>query len=218
MSRDLIAFDLDGTLEDSRDDMVAAICRVRRRLGLAERPEESFRDHVNRGMAHLYAECFSESLAQGKLDQVRAAYTEDYGAQIADQTRLYGGMNETLLSLKQRFSLAVVTNKPERLSAMLLDALGVLDLFDAVIGGDTASQPKPSAAPLHEAVRRADISGRVVMVGDSAGDIACARAYGCPVIWCAWGYASSFGAIEPDQVADSPTKVPGLIDIILGLD
>ncbi|MEE2756866.1 MAG: HAD-IA family hydrolase [Myxococcota bacterium] len=215
MSRDLIAFDLDGTLEDSRDDMVSAIHRVRRRFGLGDRSDKNFRDHVNRGMGHLYAECFSELLAQGKLDDVRAAYTEDYGARIAEKTRLYDGMTETLLALKQQFSLAVVTNKPERLSNMLLDALGVLEHFDAVIGGDTASRPKPAAAPLEEAVRRANISGRVIMVGDSAGDIACARAYGCPVIWCEWGYAATFGAVDPDRVAKSPMQLPMLIEAIL---
>ena len=215
MKHDLIAFDLDGTLEDSRDDMVAAICRVRQQFGLDKRSADFLRNHVNRGMNHLYSECFPEPVAEGKLADVRAAYTLDYGARIADQTRLYGDMEAALIDLKQRFRLAVVTNKPERLSSMLLDALGVLDFFDAVIGGDTASEPKPSAAPLHEAVRRAQISGRVIMVGDSAGDIACARAFGCPVIWCAWGYAANFGPVAPDAVVNAPTELSNAVESLL---
>ena len=49
----LVAFDLDGTLEDSRVDMVSAVQRVRATLGLPHRPDDDFRPHVNRGMPHL---------------------------------------------------------------------------------------------------------------------------------------------------------------------
>ena len=151
----LIAFDLDGTLEDSRTDMVAAIQRVRSHFGLSTREANEFRSHVNRGMPHLYEYSFPELLADGRHAEVIAAYTADYSEHIAESTRLYDGVEPLLRSLAVNYRLAVVTNKPEALSVRLLEALKVADLFDAIIGGDTAERAKPHPDPLAEAVRRA---------------------------------------------------------------
>ena len=85
----LVAFDLDGTLEDSRNDMVASVQRVRKHLGLPQRPDQDFRPHVNRGMGHLYEVCFEEYLSDG-VDADRSElvqlYTQDYGRHIVDET------------------------------------------------------------------------------------------------------------------------------------
>ena len=203
----LIAFDLDGTLEDSRTDMVAAIQRVRARFGLAARDADEFRAHVNRGMPHLYEYSFPELLADGRHAEVVDAYTADYSEHIADSTRLYDGIESLIRTLADEYTLAVVTNKPETLSVRLLEALKVADLFGAIIGGDSAVRAKPFPDPLAEAAQRCGSPKKVVMVGDSAGDIACARAYGCPVIWCAWGYAEHAGQNQPDFTAQTPNQV-----------
>ncbi len=210
----LIALDLDGTLEDSRDDMVAAVLRIRAAFGLPERAGAEFRDHVNRGMPHLYEVCFAELLATPEAHaRARAAYVADYSANIADKTRLYPGMAEALAELATIGPLAIVTNKPEGLSELLLTALGVRNHFAAVIGGDTCAEPKPSPLPLRTAAARAgvDASGRVFMIGDSPGDIRCGRAAEATVIWCAWGYKSEPGPIAPDHVARDPRELSKLV-------
>jgi phosphoglycolate phosphatase-like HAD superfamily hydrolase len=56
----LICFDLDGTLEDSRRDMVAAVHRVREALGLTPRSNEAVLPWVNKGMETLYRACFND--------------------------------------------------------------------------------------------------------------------------------------------------------------
>jgi len=210
----VIALDLDGTLEDSREDMVAAVQRLRARLGLPKRDSVGFREHVNRGMAHLYQHCFAEHLAGddgARLAAVADAYTADYSAHIDDTTRLYDGMREALAELAQLGRLAVVTNKPEGLSDQLLRALGVRDLFGAVLGGDSCETAKPTPAPLAEAVRRLGGAEEVFMIGDSAGDVACGTAFGATTIWCAWGYKDAPGPITPNAVARTPADLPGLI-------
>lgn len=207
----LIALDLDGTLEDSRDDMVAAVLRVRAGFGLAERPGEAFRPHVNGGMDHLYRTCFADRIEQGgALAEIRAAYEADYLAHIADTTRLYPGIAEALAELATIGRLACVTNKPERLSVALLDALGVGGLFRAVIGGDTCAECKPSPLVLAEASRRVERTGKAVMIGDSAADVRCGRSFGAATIWCAWGYATGL-ELEPDGVARSALELPGIV-------
>lgn len=211
----IIALDLDGTLEDSRADMVAAVQRVRADFGLPRRASEGFLEHVNRGMPHLYAHCFAEYLDGddgARLSAVRAAYTADYSAHIDDQTRLYDGIEEALGVLAEIGRLALVTNKPEALSDQLLRALGVRDFFGAVLGGDSCATAKPTPAPLAEAVRRLGGASDVFMVGDSAGDVACGTAFGAKTIWCAWGYKDAPGPIEPTGIARVPGDLPGLIE------
>jgi len=208
----LIALDLDGTLEDSRDDMVAAVLRVRGRFGLSEQPADNFRGYVNAGMDHLYRSCFADYLgAGGGVDDVRAAYEADYLAHIADATRLYAGIGDALVELAALGNLACVTNKPQRLSAALLEALGVGRLFSAVIGGDTCPESKPSPVVLVEASRRVGRTGAALMIGDSAADVRCGRAFGATTIWCAWGYAADPGAEAPHHTARVPDELPRLV-------
>ncbi|HEY8378563.1 MAG TPA: HAD-IA family hydrolase [Nannocystis sp.] len=212
----LIALDLDGTLEDSRDDMVAAVLRVRAQLGLPEEDGARFRAHVNGGMDHLYRHCFAEFLAAGgAIGAVREAYEADYLAHIADTTRLYDGVAAALKELSGLGRLACVTNKPERLSVALLAALEVGALFSAVIGGDTCAESKPSPVVLAEASRRVGRTGSAVMIGDSPADVRCGRSFGAGTIWCAWGYAASPGEERPDARAETPAALPGLVRELL---
>ncbi len=213
--RVVIALDLDGTLEDSREDMVASVGRVRAAFDLPARPGAEFREHVNRGMPHLYRVCFEELLADPET-HVRAqrAYVEDYTAHIADTTRLYDGMAAALEQLSALGSLAIVTNKPEGLSDRLLHALGVREHFAVVIGGDSCAEPKPSPVPLHSAAQRIrgeSSAGPLFMIGDSAGDVRCGLAAGATVIWCAWGYKDSPGEQTPHATARMPGELPGLV-------
>ena len=142
----MIALDLDGTIEDSRDDMVSAVHQVRAARGLRPIQDADIRPNVSRGMPHLYATCLPE------LDDAAASYARAYADGIADKTTLYPGILQTLKML--RGPLAVVTNKPEALSELLLEALGIRDLFTAVVGGDSCAEAKPSPLMLEEAVRR----------------------------------------------------------------
>ena len=207
----LFCLDLDGTLEDSRDDMVAAVHRVRAQLALAAQAEEALRAHVHRGMAHLYDACFNEVADK---EAIRLAYEAQYGAHIADRTRLYDGVPRALQALADLGALACVTNKPEALARRLLAALGIADRFRAVIGGDTCSAGKPDPVMLRAAERLsgfADDPGRCFMIGDTAGDIRLGLSHGATTVWCAWGYGESADPETPDLIAPTPASLPELI-------
>jgi phosphoglycolate phosphatase len=215
----LIALDLDGTLEDSRSDMAAAVRRVRARFGLPQRGEEAILPWVNRGMDALYRACFDDYLLNdpARLAEVREAYERDYLANLAVTTRLYPGIGPALSDLAGLGSLAVVTNKPERISRRLLDLLGVGGYFTAVVGGDTCAKGKPDPEVLDEAARLCGIEprgGRSVMIGDSAADIRMGRAFGAATIWCAWGYANEPGE-SPDLIVERPSDLPGQVRKVL---
>ena len=213
----LIGIDLDGTLEDSRADMVAAARRVRAELGLPARPDADLSPWVNAGMDRLYEHCFDDYIAAGdrakRFATVRAAYEADYLKNVAVETRLYAGIPEALAQLAELGRIACVTNKPERISRALLDALGVGQRFATVIGGDTCAEAKPSPVMLAAAAERSGwdrAHGRAFMIGDTTGDIQLGRAFGATTIWCAWGYSAAAGD-TPDFEAKHPSELAGLV-------
>jgi len=217
----LIGIDLDGTLEDSRDDMTAVAERVRARLGLPARDGAELRPHMNAGMDRLYRACFGDYLAgddpAGSLERVRRAYEADYLEHVAVRTRLYEGIAEALPELAKFGALACVTNKPERISRRLLEALGVARHFTAVIGGDSCPKTKPDPIVLHAAAERCGFSpawSRAFMIGDTDGDIQLARAFGATAVWCAWGYVTA-PTLNPDHEARRPSD---LVEIVRGAE
>jgi phosphoglycolate phosphatase len=218
-------FDLDGTLEDSRRDMTDAVHAVRAELGLPARVDEEVTGNVNRGMTELYEACLEDwlasQLASGKtretaLTEIAAMYAQAYAARIADHTRLYAGMRETLAVLAAVGKIVVVTNKPEALSRLLLEALGIGPWVTDVMGGDTCAACKPSPLPLHVAAERLGfVPGRdkAWMIGDSVADVRCGRAFGATTIWCAWGYLPNPPLPAPDHVAHTPLDLLALVGL-----
>jgi phosphoglycolate phosphatase len=213
----LIGIDLDGTLEDSRADMVASSRRVRAALDLPPRADAQLRPHVNAGMDQLYRACFDDFLAGGdavaRMRQLRDAYEADYLAHVAVETRLYDGIAAALAALAELGSLACITNKPERISRALLDALGVGGLFGAVIGGDSCAQAKPSPLMLEAAAQHCGFErtrGTAFMIGDTNADLELARAFGATSIWCAWGYVDA-PSVTPDHRAQRPQELPRIV-------
>jgi len=212
----LIALDLDGTLEDSRDDMTAAARRVRAQLGLPARDDAELRPWVNGGMDQLYAKCFDDFIEgqSQRAETVRQAYEADYMANVAVATKLYNGIAPALAELRRLGQLACVTNKPERISRHLLDQLGVGALFGTVIGGDSCAQAKPHPMMLSAACERLGFdprAGRVLMIGDTAADMQLARSFGATGIWVAWGYVAAIDAPR-DHEARTPGELRGLIE------
>ncbi|MHB8481624.1 MAG: HAD family hydrolase [Nitrospiria bacterium] len=217
----LIGLDLDGTLEDSRRDMVASVHRVRARFALSKRVDDEIAPWVNQGMETLYRNCFDDYLKKeiepALLNEVQRAYEEDYLAHVACETRLYPEIAETLEDLSKLALLVVVTNKPEKVSRSLLQALAIDRYMSSVVGGDTCGEIKPSPVLLRAAAKLCGFdpaSGRSFMIGDTGGDIKMGRAYGATTIWCAWGYSKQPGE-EPDFIARTPKDLPAMVRSVL---
>jgi phosphoglycolate phosphatase len=212
---ELIGIDLDGTIEDSRDDMVAAAARVRAALGLPARADAELRPHVNGGMDQLYRACFDDyASSPERYAEVRARYEADYLEHVADRTRMYEGMGEALSQLHRIAPIVCVTNKPERISRALLSALGVGELFRSVVGGDTCPHIKPHRVMLETAARRAGLDPErpvtACMIGDTQADIQLGRSFGAHTVWCAWGYVNALS--QPgDQQALRPADLPAIV-------
>lgn len=182
-----IVFDLDGTLVDSSRDLLAAANARFEAAGFA--PPLTPKDRLTalkggRAMLSLGAKRLGTKDATSFAEENYAPFLEHYRAHICDHTALYPDAEDALHALKaEGFKLAICTNKPEELALLLLEQLGALALFDAIIGVKPDKPRKPDPAPLIEVIEKC--GGRTdaaILIGDSIVDYQCARAAGVDIL------------------------------------
>src|SRR6185312_4071870 len=166
----LIVFDLDGTLIDSAADLAAAINRMLADFGCEPLGTAEVRRMIGDGVAMLVA----RALAARRCEQTDAAlaaavFMRHYESDATSLTTAFPGVPEALQALRAAgLPLAVCTNKPERITAGILEELGLAGYFSRVIGGDSLPFRKPDPrvlSTLVEAFAAAPQSSR--LVGDS---------------------------------------------------
>ena len=209
MSPPLLVFDLDGTLADSAPDLLATLDAVLPRHGFPLAADESLRNGIGHGARYLIEYALKArqiSVDTPTLDAIHRDFLLHYEANISVETRLFPG-TEILL---ERFAaagwaFAVCTNKPERMSRLLLRDLGVADRFAAICGGDTFARKKPDPAHLLDTIAAASAMRQTAaMVGDSRTDLDTARAAGVPFVGVTFGYTPvPMAELAPDLLVES---------------
>jgi phosphoglycolate phosphatase len=187
----LVVFDLDGTLIDSAPDMHRAVNRMLGDLGCAPLTLADIRSMVGDGASALIAralaarQCVSADPTKALTD-----FLQHYEAEPTAVTRTFPGVPETLERLQAAgLTLAVCTNKPSRLTQMILDRLCVARFFARVVAGDSMPYRKPDPRALMEVVDGfGTAKAAALMVGDSEVDAATANAAGVPFVLMTYGY------------------------------
>jgi phosphoglycolate phosphatase len=201
-----IVYDLDGTLADTAEDLVATLNHLLGREGLAPLPVESAGSLLGAGARALIVRGFAaagRSLDPQEIEALFADYLTYYSAHIVVHTRLYPGVDKALAAFERAgWRQAVCTNKIEGLAKLLITKLGIAERFAFVCGQDTFGVAKPDAKPLLETIAASGGSRRrAIMVGDSETDIKTARAAKIPVIAVDFGYADTpVNELGPDRV------------------
>jgi phosphoglycolate phosphatase len=165
--RRLIAFDLDGTLVDSRRDLADSANELIEELGGQPLTVDAIGRMVGEGARVLVHRALT---AAGLAERpgMLARFMEIYDRRLLNHTVAYDGMLDVVRYARTRARLAVLTNKPLAPSEQILAALGLRDLFDDIVGGDGEHPRKPDPAGLRALIRRAGAStGSTLMVGDS---------------------------------------------------
>jgi len=202
---DVVAFDLDGTLADTAADLAAALNHALGAMGRPLVPPESVRHLVGHGARALLRRGLATGgeATEALVDEGFPHFIDYYAANICRGTRRYEGVEAALDALAaEGAKLALCTNKPERLTRLLLEALGWDERFDSVVGGDTLAVRKPDPAPLHAAIARAG-GGTSAFVGDSITDADTARAAGIPFVAVSFGFSDRpIAALGADAVID----------------
>jgi 2-phosphoglycolate phosphatase len=204
---DAVLFDLDGTLADTAPDLAAALNRVRRDRGLETLPLRALRPYASHGARGLLAAGMGVDPDQPMYEALRTAFLDHYAAALCVESTLFAEVAALLDVLDARaLRWGIVTNKAERFTAPLLDALGLSARAGAVVCGDTTPHVKPHPAPLLCAAGRLGVApARCVYVGDAERDIIAGTAAGMATIVARYGY------LEPqDEPGDWPAN--GIID------
>jgi phosphoglycolate phosphatase len=216
----LIAFDLDGTLIDSRRDLADSANELLESYGAAPLPMDAIVAMVGEGARVLVRRVLQASGLSAVPDGALERFLEIYDRRLVVHTRPYPGVIDALRSVAPRARLAVLTNKPQHHTNRLLDALGVSALFDGgILGGDTALGRKPDPAGLVSLMTAARVASmETLMVGDSPVDLQTARRAGTRVCLALYGFAglSDADAIAVNAlVAHEPADLRACLDAFL---
>jgi phosphoglycolate phosphatase len=210
--RRLIAFDLDGTIVDSRRDLAESANQLIVEFGGLELPEDVIGRMVGEGAAVLVDRALTEA---GVVNDPKALprFLEIYDGRLLRHTRAYPGIADAIRSARPHSRVAVLTNKPVALSERILAGLGLRDLFDEVIGGDGPFPRKPNPAGLLALIERAGVTpAETLLIGDSRIDHETAKSAGvqCCLATYGFGYETfpadrldgkEWIAVEPEDVA-----------------
>ena len=196
-------FDLDGTLIDTAPDIHAAANAALQGAGFAAIELGLTRQFVGLGGRVLLTRALLsqgvESLGDDRSEAMYRDFLSHYDQHIAVHSRPYEGVVEALNRLRSfRIPLVVITNKLEGLSDKLLREIGMRDCFELLIGLDSLSEHKPHPLPVLYACEKLGVApSEALFVGDSATDVATARAAGCDVVCVDYGYN---GGVAPDEL------------------
>lgn len=187
-----VIFDLDGTLIDSSYDYSLCFEQLAREWGRPRPSSERVRALMFAGLLPQLEESLGE-LSADELERAVERFREICVAHPLTHTQLYPGALALLDTLSARgYMLSVCTNRPRDLAEQTLEALGLLERFALVVGGDDGLERKPSPEMLehikaHVALR----SDQLLMVGDSVVDVEAAAASGLACAAVTWGYTPS---------------------------
>ncbi|MGD0189454.1 MAG: HAD-IA family hydrolase [Rhizomicrobium sp.] len=212
-----LIFDLDGTLVDTAPDLLGALNAVlvqegRRTMDLAD-----LRQLVGHGARAMLLEAMrrtGEPVPAERQPALIDAFIAHYREHLADQSRPFPGVRETLERFSHDcFRMGVLTNKPQELAEPLLENLDLTRYFGAIHGAGRFSYTKPDARVFHHVVDELGGSGSCsIMIGDSATDVATARAAGTRVILLSYGYTPEpVQTLGADVVADSFEELPSIV-------
>lgn len=215
-----VIFDLDGTIADTRPDLVAALNACLRPHGFREVAVREIGHAAGHGsLAMIDAACRMQDRVISPEERIAAQqrFLAHYEANIAVDTRLFPGIEKTMDYIcSLGMELAVCTNKPERLALQLMGALGIRDRFAAITGGDTFAFRKPDGRHLTATLERAD-ANRGLMVGDTVTDLDAARSADMPVVLVDFGYSSvRVDTLGPDAIISHFDQLADEIGRLLG--
>lgn len=205
-------FDLDGTLVDSLDDLRDAVNHMLSVFGRNPLNANEIRRLIGKGARNLVQRALAtESLEM--VEQGLQLFTTYNAAHIADKSSLYPGTLEMLETMKSRgISMAIISNKNEALSRLIIKTLKIEEYFPIICGGDTYPEMKPSPLPLLEVLGSLNLHhSNSIMIGDSINDIQAGKLAGITTIGCRWGYGNDEELIDADYCIDTWQEAVSII-------
>lgn len=212
----LVVFDLDGTLVDSRKDLADSANALIAERGGTPLSEEAIVGMIGEGARVLVHRALAAASLEPETPDALPRFLELYDERLLAHTRAYPGVATMLGAIAAGRSLSLLTNKPERATFKLLEGLGLREYFAEVIGGDSPFGRKPDPAALAHLISSAGATAASTLyVGDSAVDLETARRGAVRVCLARYGFGYRFTAADfrgDELFIDSPDDLPPLVD------
>jgi phosphoglycolate phosphatase len=206
----LVIFDLDGTLIDSRLDLAHAVNNTRAEFNRGPLPHEQIFSFVGNGAPVLIKRAMGPDSTDEEVAQGLEFFLDYYRHHALDYTVLYPGVREALDQLHSTGArLAVLTNKPVKISKRIMEGLGISSLFFQIYGGNSFEHKKPHRIGIDtlRAEAHADTED-TWMVGDSYVDVQTARNAGVASCGVTWGFQpETFREFPPDILASEANEL-----------
>jgi phosphoglycolate phosphatase len=207
--KELLIFDLDGTLIDSKRDLADSVNAMRVHLGEPPLADETVYSYVGNGAPVLVRRALP-GRPEEEIQRGLGYFLEYYRDHMLDATTLYPGVREALDQLiAANVKMAVLTNKPVRFSEHLVKGLGLDGHFFRIYGGNSFEEKKPHPIGIERLMEESAI-GRAdtIMVGDSAVDIQTARNAQVRACGVTWGFQpETFAKSPPDFTIDHMSEL-----------
>lgn len=211
----LLIFDLDGTLIDSKADLAHAVNATLAYMGRPQISHETVATYVGNGAPVLMRRALGPEASDEEVAQGLDFFIRYYAQHCLDNTCLYPGVKSALDRLRERDDtrMAVLTNKPVRISNHIIAGLGCGDHFFRIYGGNSFDRKKPDPVGVEQLLKDSGAAREnAVMVGDSAVDVRTARNAQIRACGVTYGFQpETFEAEPPDFTIDDLRKLPDWI-------
>jgi phosphoglycolate phosphatase len=197
-----LIFDLDGTLIDSKLDLIHSVNATLIEMGREKLSDEVISSYIGHGALILVSRALGGATTEEELARALNFFLSYYEEHKLDNTCLYPGVAETLADLDGGdMAMAVLTNKPVKVSVRILEALGVAKHFRVIYGGNSFETKKPDPLGANAILRKFDTQPREAMiVGDSEVDIQTARNAGTVAAAVNFGFGVHNRAQHPADI------------------
>lgn len=211
----LLIFDLDGTLVDSKQDIVQSVNRAFMSRGFVELPHERIGAEIGRGAEYLFRRLLGVEISESVINDLAKRFREIYGRYLLEHTRIYPGVLEALTHYRN-FPKVIVTNKNQIFADRIVDGTGLRAHFEAVFGSEAFTTQKPDPGPIRAVCERWNVHPNdAVLIGDSEFDLIAGKSAGARTVGALYG----FGRMEifehwvPDHCVESASQLIGLFPI-----
>src|ERR1700720_544725 len=195
-----IIFDLDGTLIDSKLDLIHSVNAMLGEMKRAQLPAETISGYIGHGAPQLVARALGATATEEDLRHGLQFFLGYYEEHKMDNTCAYPGVPETLAQLNH-VPMAVLTNKPERISVRILNSLGLARYFRVIYGGNSFEPKKPDPFGANKILQEFGMTARdALLVGDSEVDVQTARNTGTRAATVNYGFGVHDRVAHPADI------------------
>jgi len=212
----LLIFDLDGTLIDSRLDLIHSVNAMLRHFGRPELPGDVIASYIGDGAPMLVRRALGDPRDEGSVKEALEYFLGYYRVHKLDHTHVYEGVKEMLVAIRNangvRRQMAVLSNKPVIPSRAIVEALGLAEFFIHVYGGNSFATKKPDPHGVQTILRETKTRPEeALMVGDSSIDVITGRNASLWTCGVTYGFAPhTLCEAPPDVLVDSPRELEEL--------